>query len=164
MQADAQSRLARLFTDAVERNRFLTQRTAYLNELPVEIRTFFEAIDPAEIESFANALIRKRFSEMRGCLPRTQRHFSVEQLREQFTAYTQTHPIPSGVNKIPMDAYHFAQYLRKISRLNAKIKYAIQMDAAYLSLQLHTKWLGIRIVNTTILVRFRYKIHSFFNQ
>jgi len=161
MQAEVQSLLARLFTDAKARKAYLSNRENYIAGLPEAMRPFFAALVPEEIESFARALIRKRFSEMRYWLPRTQQHFTQPELSQLFEEYTNDYPIPNGVHKIAADALAFTQYLIRQKHQTYQCKYALRLDAAYLKLRLQPSIIGYAIVHRRLLLKIKKKIYTF---
>jgi hypothetical protein len=130
--AEVQNLLARLYTDKVLRQKFLSAPEKTGREFNLTEKEIAElaAVLPAELDFFSESLLFKRLREVEKLLPRTKQILS-EDFEKYFREFSNSF-LPTSIKKHLEDAVQFADFLLKQELKSAWLKDLIRYEQANL--------------------------------
>jgi|GEM_PF-6741435 len=137
--AEQQAALARVLTDKAQRERLASTYTTQDEgaRSTIDDNAQIGAIDVAQIELQAHALIRKRLGCARHLLPRSLTVLGPK-FADWFTEFAETNPL-HGPQRYEADARRFAAFVRE--RLDVLQRAAFKRDIIDIDLRHGRKWL-----------------------
>ncbi|HEX8565929.1 MAG TPA: hypothetical protein VF648_09690 [Pyrinomonadaceae bacterium] len=131
--AEVQNLLARLYTDKVLRQKFLSapEKTGREFNLTEKEIADLAAVLPAEFDFFSESLLFKRLREVEKLLPRTKEILSAD-FEKYFREFSNSF-LPTSIKKHLEDAVQFADFLLKQELKSARLKDLIRYEQANLS-------------------------------
>lgn len=135
MLLDAQTTLARLYTDERLLNEFLEDRERFCRGLGDDDRRFFDSLDAGQLRFFADGLLVKRRREAARIIPLTEAVLG-DRFTELFAEHSRT-ILPAGDKKHAADAMAFCEFvLESGSAYGAVERDAVRYELARLSMRL----------------------------